>query len=882
VNLQSRWQSLRNLFTARGGGSSSGEESDLRRRIRTLEQRIVSLPTDDPGAGGLLTNLGNRWREIHLATGDSAAIDTAIDFQRRAVELLAGTASEYEAAGNLAVCLLDRYVATGGIADLDLAVSTSRCAVAASPAGLAGQARSLANLANALYERYLRTFEAADIEAAIAAAERALAIAPGTAQAGAARANLAVALLARGRADDHRRAEEALDLAAAELPEGSPMQARARFAALIARVHGTQGAGLGAGTDGAAAIDKLGELATRAPRGSVMRAAALHALGKARWMQYGAAKDPELLDAAIAKLQAAANEAPADAGELPLYLNDLGIALSELSLVSDSAQGLAQALATWIRALNILDQRFGAIAVGYKLGQETASVGLGIAERAVAAYLILADLAVTGREQMLRNAMVVAEGTKTRLITDLIGRGNLPAPAGVPADLAAREHALLGALRAIDTAAVATHGSVRDSFVDMGARRSAMACELEALWKSLSSSGDAGRAFVEHRRRGSISWDTLAELSAMLGPRTAIASVFATNSRTVLFVLRDGDSGPTVSEIAIDRDGWLDLAHRFEGEVRAGSGSGSETWDAPMQALLRSAAHVAGAERVVVAPTSWKAQLPWTTIARRAGWRAPEGTAMPIVTVESLGLLHSLLSRTRTAGVGAIVVGDPTGDLSHARDEAVKVAEMLGVMPLLGKAATKAAVTSALRSAAIVHIAGHATFQPSVPLDSGIVLADGVLTAREIMTESIRLDLLVLSACETGVADSLAGNEFAGLSQAFHVAGVRSLVASLWKVSDPTTGIVMSRFYRNWRGGADLSRALREAMMPPDAEPAAGVQTDTANQAIRRIGGRTRGTMASTYYWESFVLSGDWSVPWPASRPAASHKAVVLGSKAGA
>ena len=137
--------------------------------------------------------------------------------------------------------------------------------------------------------------------------------------------------------------------------------------------------------------------------------------------------------------------------------------------MSDSAQGLAQALTAWIRALNILDQRFGAIAVDYKLGQETASVGLGIAERAVAAYLVLADLAVTGREQMLRNAMVVAEGTKARLITDLIGRGNLPPPAGVPAELAAREHALLDALRAIDTAAVAAHGSMRGSFVDMGA-----------------------------------------------------------------------------------------------------------------------------------------------------------------------------------------------------------------------------------------------------------------------------------------------------------------------------------------------------------------------------------------------------------------------------
>ena len=73
------------------------------------------------------------------------------------------------------------------------------------------------------------------------------------------------------------------------------------------------------------------------------------------------------------------------------------------------------------------------------------------------------------------------------------------------------------------------------------------------------------------------------------------------------------------------------------------------------------------------------------------------------------------------------------------------------------------------------------------------MLADGQLTARDILAESVGLDLLVLSGCETGVAESLGGHEFAGLSQAFVQAGVRCLVASLWAVEDPATEQLMTR-----------------------------------------------------------------------------------------
>jgi len=141
--------------------------------------------------------------------------------------------------------------------------------------------------------------------------------------------------------------------------------------------------------------------------------------------------------------------------------------------------------------------------------------------------------------------------------------------------------------------------------------------------------------------------------------------------------------------------------------------------------------------------------------------------------------------------------------------------------------------------AGLAHFATHAYFAPGSPLDSGIVLADGVLTAREILEQGLHVpEFLALSACQTGMAGALGGDGMAGLSQAFLYAGARSLLVSLWAVNDPATAHLMAGFYRGWREQRlDKATALREAM-----------------EATRRA----RPEWAHTYYWGAFTLVGDW------------------------
>jgi CHAT domain-containing protein len=282
--------------------------------------------------------------------------------------------------------------------------------------------------------------------------------------------------------------------------------------------------------------------------------------------------------------------------------------------------------------------------------------------------------------------------------------------------------------------------------------------------------------------------------------------------------------------------GWDDVLRRFDREIRLGQGRRKETWDQRLRPLFTEALpHVERATRVVLVPNAMLLPLPWSVVAARAGWRSISGGLMPLITLQAAGLLPRLRRRATYSGESALVVGNPTGGLPHADKEAREVAELLRVKPL-GADATVSAVRKRLINSSIVHFAAHARFVRGSPLDSGVELADGVLTAREMLQHSTPVDLLVLSACETGVAESLGGDELAGLTQAFLLAGARSLVVSLWKVDDPSTSRMMPEFYARLRDSADKAAALSHA--------AAHVRDWSGTD--------------SAYLWGGFIMTGEW------------------------
>src|SRR6185295_13561132 len=137
----------------------------------------------------------------------------------------------------------------------------------------------------------------------------------------------------------------------------------------------------------------------------------------------------------------------------------------------------------------------------------------------------------------------------------------------------------------------------------------------------------------------------------------------------------------------------------------------------------------------------------------------------------------------------------------------------------LGAEATEARFLAEAPRGRIVHFAGHALLDPRFPLDSALALSapahpgrpgdDGLLQAWEIF-ERLRLsaDLVTLSACETALGLEAQGEGLLGLTRAFHYAGARTVLSSLWSVSDRSTAELMRRFYAHLGAGEAKDRAL--------------------------------------------------------------------------
>jgi CHAT domain-containing protein/tetratricopeptide (TPR) repeat protein len=146
----------------------------------------------------------------------------------------------------------------------------------------------------------------------------------------------------------------------------------------------------------------------------------------------------------------------------------------------------------------------------------------------------------------------------------------------------------------------------------------------------------------------------------------------------------------------------------------------------------------------------------------------------------------------------------------------------------------------------ILHFAAHGLLNSERPELSGLVFSlidregkpqDGFLRLHEIYNLQLNADLVVLSACETGLGKEINGEGLIGLTRGFMYAGAPRVVASLWNVDDFATAELMKLFYqRMLKDGLPAGAALRGAQL--------------------ELSGQKR--WASPYFWAGFVLHGEW------------------------
>jgi CHAT domain-containing protein len=191
-----------------------------------------------------------------------------------------------------------------------------------------------------------------------------------------------------------------------------------------------------------------------------------------------------------------------------------------------------------------------------------------------------------------------------------------------------------------------------------------------------------------------------------------------------------------------------------------------------------------------------------------------------------------------------LAIGNPDlGELNYDLPLAEKEVESLqwsfpDITILTRDKALESWVVQNIEKYGIVHIASHGEFDPINPLFSALKLArdfqaDGNLEVGEIFGLNVQADLVTLSACQTGLGTLLNGDELIGLNRAFLYAGTHALIASLWRIDDLASAVLMKHFYRFYQGHTK-AEALRQAQLT------------------------VRQQFPHPAHWAGFVLSGDY------------------------
>jgi CHAT domain-containing protein len=425
-----------------------------------------------------------------------------------------------------------------------------------------------------------------------------------------------------------------------------------------------------------------------------------------------------------------------------------------------------------------------------------------------------------GRED---SALEMAERARSRRLLDLLS-GRAIRAGGRAAELLA----VIGeADRVASGLAECRDGNPEDCRAAMHQRRSAALDELRRLQPELAERIEALPLSVE-------------ELSRRLPDDTGLLYLHQGRERFWVWLLKKDRRALRTVEIS-----RAELARRVGG-LRDGI-ERFENIDAELEWLYQVLiapvfSEMKGLRRLGIVPHGIWARVPFAAL--RASDGSYLGERFDLFWLHSAGIAEQLLRRLadRMGPAGSpVVVGNPEvpglPPLPLSDLEAREVAhELAGAEVLLGPDATRARVMERLADADVVHLACHGVHESRQPLRSRLQLSssragEGTLDAQEVFDLSLSARLVTLSAGETARWGGVAGDEVAGFPRAFLAAGAENVIASLWRVAEPATAMLMKRLYRELARHPP-ARALR-----------------LAQEVVRRY-------FPHPGYWAGFVLFG--------------------------
>jgi CHAT domain-containing protein/Tfp pilus assembly protein PilF len=297
----------------------------------------------------------------------------------------------------------------------------------------------------------------------------------------------------------------------------------------------------------------------------------------------------------------------------------------------------------------------------------------------------------------------------------------------------------------------------------------------------------------------------------------------------------------------------------------------------PLEAELK----VADAKTIIYAPDAQLRYIPLAALHDGQQWLV-QRYRINNITAASLTDLNTKPQRQMQVLAGAFAtgrysfkVGGESFDFAGLPSAGVEVENLAKTVPtttkLIDTAFTPDVTVPKMDDYTVVHLATHAAFVVGTPDDSFILFGNGErVTLRDIQKWSLKnVDLVVLSACETGLGGKLGnGEEILGLGYQMQRAGARAAIASLWTVDDGGTQALMDSFYaalESKQVGQDSqptkAEALRQAqiaLITGDYKALGQQRGLGVQQRIQRsLSPKVATRLSHPYYWAPFILIGN-------------------------
>jgi CHAT domain-containing protein len=313
---------------------------------------------------------------------------------------------------------------------------------------------------------------------------------------------------------------------------------------------------------------------------------------------------------------------------------------------------------------------------------------------------------------------------------------------------------------------------------------------------------------------------TLPEVQKLLEPGVGLLTYYVTRDEVLCWTVTAGRAELTRSRIGRESLGRMILTYRrMLQNLEPAEVQSRQLYDLLVAPALPK---LEGATTIGVIPHDSLHTLAFATLSDGNEYLLDRH---PLFQLPSASVFRFTLARrkaernTRVLAVGNPDLGDQSLALPFAEREVGSLSWNYPNMTALTRdKATKDWITNHIAEFGIIHLATHGEFDSVNPLFSALKLAgtrkhaDGDLEAAEVFDLKINADLIVLSACQTGLGKVTSGDEVQGLNQAFLYAGTHALVSSLWRVSDISTAMLMKQFYREYQS-RPKAESLRRAML---------------------------------------------------------------------